>query len=224
MGWLFRKREDEETLVRINSLDTSLTRSFLNVKDDIARLQQWIAYLYQRDVEHHSRMEQMQQAHRVISQQKNGVPADRIAALEEQNQKGKEEILTLITELDRQIQVLANAQQVILAEMEKRQHEQAIAQTPVEEIVKKKESFRDRLAARIAKNSKEYIKSLITSFIKKYEKISALQLREMIVEEQHLCSKSSFYRMLEEIEKEAEVTVVNQGKEKYYIATVTKQL
>ena len=52
--------------------------------------------------------------------------------------------------------------------------------------------------------------------ISKYGRISALDLREIIVDEQSLCSKSSFYRILEELELEQSVNVVAEGKEKVY--------
>ena len=45
----------------------------------------------------------------------------------------------------------------------------------------------------------------------------------MIVEEQGLCSKSSFYRLLEEIEQEPDIGVIKEGKEKHYIAKISKK-
>jgi hypothetical protein len=74
--------------------------------------------------------------------------------------------------------------------------------------------LRDKIVQRITRNSKEYLKGLIMSMITKYGKISALQLREMLVEEQGLASKSSFYRLLEELEEENAVGVIHDGKEK----------
>jgi hypothetical protein len=62
------------------------------------------------------------------------------------------------------------------------------------------------------------VKSVILSYIKKYERISALQLKEIVVDEQNFCSKSSFYRLLEEIEELDDIGVVKQGKEKQYIS------
>ena len=46
----------------------------------------------------------------------------------------------------------------------------------------------------------------------------------MIVAEQGLCSKSSFYRILEEIENLEEVDVINKGREKYYLYKAVKPL
>ena len=45
----------------------------------------------------------------------------------------------------------------------------------------------------------------------------------MVVEEQGLCSKSSFYRLLDEIEEEPEIGVMKKGKEKHYIAKIQKK-
>ena len=66
------------------------------------------------------------------------------------------------------------------------------------------------------------MKSVVLSYIKKYERISALQLKEIVVDEQNFCSKSSFYRLLEEIEALDEIGVIKQGKEKHYIAKSMK--
>ncbi len=92
----------------------------------------------------------------------------------------------------------------------------------LEKLEKKKTSIKDKIIRKITKNSKDYLKSIIVSYIKKYGSISAMQLKEMIVEEQGLCSKSSFYRMLEEIESIEEIGTVRKGKEKHYIAKKIK--
>jgi len=73
---------------------------------------------------------------------------------------------------------------------------------------------------KVARHSKDYVKNLILSAISRYDQISAMQLREMVVEEQGLCSKSTFYRILEEIEAEDRVEMVAQGKEKAYLPRI----
>ena len=93
----------------------------------------------------------------------------------------------------------------------------------LEKLEQKKATIKEKIIKQITKNSKDYIKSIILSYIKKYDKITALQLKEMIVEEQGLCSKSSFYRLLEEIEEEPEIGVIKKGKEKHYIAKISKK-
>ncbi len=79
-----------------------------------------------------------------------------------------------------------------------------------------KVALKERLLRKISKNSKDYIKSVILGTIKKYGRISGPQLKEIIVEEQGLCSKSSFYRLLQEIEIEQEISSFSEGKEKTY--------
>lgn len=74
--------------------------------------------------------------------------------------------------------------------------------------------LREKIVQRITRNSKEYLKGLILNMISKYGKISALQLREMVVEEQGLASKSSFYRLIEELEDEGAVSTISEGKGK----------
>jgi len=94
----------------------------------------------------------------------------------------------------------------------------------LERLEQKKLSIRERIVKRLTRNSKEYIKSVILSYIRKYEKISALQLKEIVVDEQNFCSKSSFYRLLEEIEELDDIGVIKQGKEKHYISKAIKRI
>ena len=81
-------------------------------------------------------------------------------------------------------------------------------------------NLREKLLKKITKNSKDYLKNMLVSMIHKYGTISAHQLREMVVEEQGLCSKSSFYRILEELEELSDISTVWQGKEKTYLVKV----
>lgn len=85
-----------------------------------------------------------------------------------------------------------------------------------------KKSPRDKLIQKVTKNSHDYVKAVVLSYIKKYEKISAFQLREMVVEEQNLTSKSTFYRILEQIEDMDEIGIIKQGKEKIYLSKLKK--
>ena len=80
----------------------------------------------------------------------------------------------------------------------------------------KRPALQERLVRKIQKNSKDYIKSVILATIKKYARITGPQLKEIVVEEQGLCSKSSFYRLLGEIEVEHEISSFLDGKGKTY--------
>jgi hypothetical protein len=76
--------------------------------------------------------------------------------------------------------------------------------------------LQQKLLKRIAKHPKPVVKSAILTLVQKYGRIQGTELREMVVEEQQLCSKSSFYRLLEELEKEGAIDVLGDGKEKTY--------
>ena len=77
-------------------------------------------------------------------------------------------------------------------------------------------NLREKIFRNVTRQSKEYVKGMLVSLIKKYGNISGLNLREIVVEEQGLVSKSSFYRLLQEIEDHDYVHVLQQGKEKHY--------
>jgi uncharacterized protein (DUF3084 family) len=82
--------------------------------------------------------------------------------------------------------------------------------------------LQEKVMRGINKHSKAYIKSALLSLVNKYERLSGLQLREMVVDEQGLCSKSSFYRLLTELEDEKNIDVSVDGKEKLYSAKNSK--
>jgi len=87
----------------------------------------------------------------------------------------------------------------------------------------KKATIKEKVVKRVTRNSKEYVKQLMLSYIRKYTQIGALQLKDMIVYDQGLCSKSSFYRLLDEIEVLDEVGTVKKGKQKYYLYKQIKE-
>ena len=82
--------------------------------------------------------------------------------------------------------------------------------------------LKEKLIRKIARSSKEHIKNIIRTLIMKYGKISALQLRDILVEEQALCSKSTFYRLLEELEEDHDISVIHEKKEKKYVYNILK--
>ncbi|MBD3163956.1 hypothetical protein GF323_02040 [Candidatus Woesearchaeota archaeon] len=94
-------------------------------------------------------------------------------------------------------------------------------QEKLKSIIAKKPP-KQKLVEKVRKNSHDYIKAVALSYIKKYEKISAYQLRDMIVEEQNMTSKSTFYRILEELESMDEISTIKQGKEKIFLSKLRK--
>jgi hypothetical protein len=87
----------------------------------------------------------------------------------------------------------------------------------------KKATIREKVVKRVTRNSKEYVKNLILAYIRKYTQISSLQLKDMVVYDQGLCSKSSFYRLLDEIEALEDIGTVKKGRQKYYLYKQIKE-
>ena len=116
--------------------------------------------------------------------------------------------------LQPQIKPIVSEMPVELSSIEKR----------LDRLEQKKASIKEKLIKRITRNSKEYVKGVVVSYIKKYGEISALQLKEIIVDEQNFCSKSTFYRLLEEIEQSEEIGVIKRGKEKSYLYKMPKRI
>jgi len=85
-------------------------------------------------------------------------------------------------------------------------------------VEKRREStaLETHVIKKVAKDSRTYIKKMILSLIYKYGTITGTQIREMLVEEQKLTSKSSLYRALNELEKEGSVHFIWNAKEKIY--------
>lgn len=210
---LFRKKEIIES--KFFQLNNLLKASFLNVKKDTTNIFKWLNYIYQRSLQ--------QEQH--INELKNELSL---------MPKTKQQIKQIIDEFYSYEAILRRIEDV-----EKRLNSAYKAQIPIpqtaepqildvkkrlEKLEQKKEGLKEKLIKKITKSSKNYIKTIIISYIKKYEKISALQLKEMVVDEQGLCSKSSFYRILEEIEDQEDIGLIKKGKEKQYISKIIKKL
>lgn len=242
---LFTKRKRVETgLIQLNNL---LTNSFRNVQKDTAYILNWLSYLYQKNLHQEQQITQLQEELQYMPKSREEIRKiiDEFYAYEP--------LLSRIRELDNRVEELRKSNLQLhnsYNELHQKHHEldpkiealkakiganQPIIQPKIstaevdelskrlEKLEAKKATIKEKIIKRITKNSKDYVKSIILSYIRKYGKITALQLKEMVVEEQGLCSKSSFYRLLEELEEEPEIGVIKQGKEKHYIAKISKK-
>ena len=242
---LFRKNKRVETgLTNLNNL---LHHSFRNVQKDTAYILNWLNYLYNKHLQQEQTIKQLQEELSYTPKSKEDIRKivdefysyehllsrikqlnDRIEELGKSHldlHKSHHELHKKHLEIDPKIEALK-------AEISAKKHEIS-PQIPtgeidelnrrLEKLETKKATIKEKIIKRITKNSKDYIKSIILSYIKKYSKITALQLKEMIVEEQGLCSKSSFYRLLEELEEDPDIGVIKKGKEKHYIAKISKK-
>lgn len=223
MGWLFGKEVDK----KVEQLDAALKDSFTRVRQDTATLYQWVNFFQQQLAQHQQLVEEQQHD---LDDYEQEIIRQRQLIERLQNEvrsvpKDPETIKKIIDAyydfddiLDRVRKIeekLTHLEHIKAASAPVVQHSrQEAAALPYVVPPSRAPALRDKIVQRITRNSKEYLKSIILSMINKYGKISALQLREMIVEEQGLASKSSFYRLLEELEDEAEITVVSDGKEK----------
>lgn len=219
MFW--KKSNTEKKLQQINDV---VKKSFSNVKRDTTNIFQWLNYFYRKNLE----QEQMIKG---LQMELSYIP------------KTREEIRRIIDDYYSFESIIARIREISskVDEIEKRQSVEAEKQMQyirpkevypdisyiekrIEKLEQKKMTIKEKIMKRLTRNSKEYVKGVILSYIKKYEKISALQLKEMVVDEQNFCSKSSFYRLLEEIEELDDIGVIKEGKEKHYISKAVKQI
>ncbi len=233
MFWKKEKKENastasEKKLLQINEL---LKLSFGNVKRDTSNIFKWLNYLYKKNMEQEQLIRQLQLELSYVPKTREEVRRiiDEYYSFEGLMAKMK----TLDMKLDEvskvqsqkpameQPQQILQVQKEIPKQVESELHE---LQQRLGRLEQKKISMKEKIVKRITRNSKEYVKSVILSYIRKYERVSALQLKEMIVDEQNFCSKSSFYRLLEEIEQLEEIAVIKQGKEKHYLIKTLRKI
>jgi|TARA_Y100000031_G_C8231077_1_gene390930 hypothetical protein len=206
MGLLQIFSTDEKKISQINNL---LLRSFANVKRDTQNIFQWLNFLHQENQQQQQKIKQLELELSYMPKKPEDIRKiidtyysfdnimERIKLLNE-----KIDNLPLKTHIAEEKPVSE------LYAMEKRL-------SSLEE--QKKATIREKVIKRVAKNSKEYVKGLISSYIRKYGQISSLQLKEMVVQDQGLCSKSSFYRILDELEANEEIGTAKKGRQNYYI-------
>lgn len=213
-----------------------LKKSFANVKRDTTNIFEWLNYFYKKSMEQEHTIKKLQLELSYVPRTRDDIKhfldghypfEDVISKVKELNDK--------IDELVRkQFKAEQEASQRTLLNLQKEQTQKELPteifanisniEKRLEKLEQKKLSIKEKIIKRLTRNSKEYVKGVILSYVKKYEKISALQLKEIVVDEQNFCSKSSFYRLLEEIEQLDEIGVIKQGKEKHYILKVTRSM
>ena len=213
---MFWKREKsiEKKLSVINEI---LKRSFANVKRDTTNIFQWLNYFHRKSMEQEQMIKQLQMELSYTPKTREEIR--RII----DDYYSFESIMAKIREISSKVDELERRQQVDVEKfIQYPKHKEiypdiSYIEKRLEKLEQKKMTIKEKIMKRLTRNSKEYVKSLIISYIRKYEKISALQLKEIVVDEQNFCSKSSFYRLLEEIEELDDIGVIKEGKEKHFI-------
>lgn len=199
---------------RIDQLDQNLRDSFERVRKENENLYAWVRYLHEQSESQQEDI--LKRSEEITSQQR------RIQELDQelrQVPKSRSDIKKMVDEVCSFEPVLDRIRRVEQRIDHLEIKRSSTLRPSIPSQSRQISSLKERVLKKIARNSKEYIKSVITGIIRKYGKISAMQLRDMIVEEQGLCSKSSFYRILEELEAERIMNLVSRGKEKLYIST-----
>ena len=213
---MFWKKEDT-TEKRLKQMNDILQKSFANVKRDTTNIFQWLNYFYRKNMEQEQMIKRLQMEISYMPKTREDIR--RVI----DDYYSFESIIAKIRELSEKVDETARKQQTqadkqIIQPMPREAHpDLSYIEKRLEKLEHKKLSIKEKIIKRLTRNSKDYVKSVILSYIKKYEKISALQLKEIIVDEQNFCSKSSFYRLVEEIEGLDDIGVIKQGKEKQYI-------
>ena len=216
---MFWKKDDTER--KLQQMNELLKKSFANVKRDTTNIFQWMNYFYRKNME-------QEQTIRKLQLELSYVPKTReeIRRIID-DYYSFEGIMAKIRDFDGKIDELSRRQmpeKYVPQPIQKEAVDISYIEKRLERLEQKKMSMKEKIIKRLTRNSKEYVKSIMLSYIKKYEKISALQLKEIIVDEQNFCSKSSFYRLLEEIEELDGIGVIKQGKKKHYVSKAVKQI
>ncbi len=205
----FFSKKDDQAREELSTIRSTLQFNFFDVKSKISSLFQWITYFYNKEKEQDSRLEKLELHLSQIPSTK-----EQIKQIIDEHYS-QQEVLDKIAAVERKLNHLYfsnQGQNLPVEEIKER----------INALEKKKDNIkstlREKMLKKITRNSKEYIKTTVLSILRKYNRISAFRLKEMIVEEQGLCSKSSFYRILDEIEREGEFGSTREGKEKIFFS------
>lgn len=196
---------------RIKEVDRATERGFARIRQDTAVLSQWVRHLY----------EENQKLKRTLDHQ--ALELNDLHVTLQHMPKSAAEIKRVVDtyfDMDPLFRRLKHIEDKLeMLELRKPETRVVEKQVPVQQVQPQRSAtaLKDKLMRRLVRNSKEYIKNMIKGIVHKYGRISALQLREMIVEEQGLCSKSSFYRILDEMEQENSLEEISEGKNKVFV-------
>jgi len=205
-------------------MDRSVSQSFAKVKQDTDTLYQWVTYLHQQNQQ---LTEQNNALRRLTEEQK--LALNELKVTVQHLPKTPHEIKQIVEQYYNFEPILQRIKhiesKIELLEMRRERPFRPLEQpspsvsAPVERTAST--ALKEKLMRKLARNSKDYIKNLVLGLVHKYGRMGAMQLREIVVDEQGLCSKSSFYRVLEEMEKEHSLQVISDGKHTVYVASAT---
>ncbi len=241
MAWFFSKKNDIKEEKSISKINTFLTTSFNHVKSDIQNVVEWLRYFNQKQDETDKTFLELNQRIQHLEHSLSYIPHIHAQLQQLQNQPDKNQILlSKVRKLHDKVSMMDHDHKPILRRLEEIESGLLSQKPHTKPVINKlqevssrleilenqpvslpKKTVKEKMFTTITRNSKEYVKKLILSLIAKYESISATQLKQIVVDEQGLCSKSTFYRILKEAEEHDFIDVIMHGKEKKY---VSKQL
>lgn len=200
----------------IGDVKNQVSHSLIDVRNNLSLVSQWLAYFNEKI---QSQDEQIAELGRHVASQD----------IKGEIRKYVDEYYSLEPLLARINQVESRLNEIrgmssLSSDSPGIQSQLKFMQQKLATLEQRKLNMREKIIKKISRNSGEYIKGVMLSYIRKYEKISAIRLKEMVVEEQGLCSKSSFYRMLEELENDDDVGTIKTNKEKHYFFKLAKKI
>ena len=219
--------KDKEVKKTFREFDQKLSTSFDLVKKEVGDIKQWLQVVYDRQNQNDLTFQDMNvRLDLTISKQETKDLIDWYYAQVSNDldtlKKSQQDVFYRLQELGNRIKPIEQYPQEISREIRVLRESLRVKQVqePVRlvqippPIAHPHSNLADKLVRGIAKKSKEYIKNYLLQLCKKYDKINALTLREMVVEDQKITSKSSFYRLIQELEEEGLLKIVVDKKEK----------
>jgi len=212
---MFGIKIQSSTDKKLSQMQNLLMRSFSNVKNDTQKLFQWLNYIHQKSLDQENQIKQLKLELSYIPKK----PEDIRKIID--TYYSFDNITERIKMLNEKIDSISGGRSEPYTQSMPEISEIESRLAHLEE--QKRATIREKVVKRVTRNSKEYVRQLMLSYIRKYTQIGALQLKDMIVYDQGLCSKSSFYRLLDEIEALEDIGIVKKGKQKYYLYKQIKE-
>ena len=212
------EQNQEEHLTFLQRFHSAVSNAFFRVKEDINQLFTWITFLNERTKTQESKLLDLESKYALLSKQIDQLTAqlNSLSLNQKQSQSQDPNLKPILERITSILDQLQNKQSkpISTAQAQERQRKK----------LKSELQAKERIAKRIVKHSKDYIKNLILNLLTRYPGSTAFQLKEIIVNEQALCSKSTFYRLLAELEKEGKITKTKRKKRKKTYSLNTRKL
>lgn len=209
----------------LRQVEDNLRSAFSSVKQDVQHAMDWVQYLY-------GQQQAVVQQIASQSQQLSSMPksrdelkvmvsyaveqvSDRVR-LVESRVDGLHRVAARVDVIEQQQVDAFSKLRELQSQLDSHRRQNVIPST-VPDSPKQGTMLQEKVIRLAVRNSKDVIKESIVKLVRTHGQISGVALRESIVHEQGLCSKSSFYRILEELEQSPDLTVIDEGKEKRYV-------